>query len=80
MTAWGLLKPIAAAVGVPALSPHWLRHAHATSALDNGADLVNVSRTLRHKSVQTTMIYLHSRPDDSSAMFIPKLNRERGKD
>lgn len=43
-----------------AASPHWLRHTHATFALNGGADLVTVRDNLRHASVNTTSNYLHT--------------------
>ena len=53
------------------LSPHWLRHAHASHALDNGAPIHLVQATLGHRSIATTSAYLHARPGDSSARFLP---------
>lgn len=45
----GLLKRIAKRAGVnEAVSPHWLRHAHASHALDRGATLVETQATLGH--------------------------------
>ena len=41
-------------------SPHWMRHTHATHALARGAELTTVRDNLRHASVATTSIYLHS--------------------
>ncbi|MBW8890849.1 MAG: site-specific integrase [Burkholderiales bacterium] len=41
-------------------SPHWMRHSHATRALENGADLTTVRDNLRHASIATTSVYLHS--------------------
>src|SRR4051812_32742373 len=41
-------------------SPHWMRHSHATRALENGADLTAVRDKLRHASIATTSVYLHS--------------------
>jgi site-specific recombinase XerD len=41
-------------------TPHWMRHTHATHALESGADLTTVRDNLRHASVATTSIYLHS--------------------
>lgn len=41
-------------------SPHWMRHAHATHALEHGTDLTAVRDNLRHASIATTSIYLHS--------------------
>jgi integrase/recombinase XerD len=51
------------------VSPHWLRHAHATHALERGAPIHLVQSTLGHASVATTGRYLHARPTDSSARF-----------
>jgi site-specific recombinase XerD len=41
-------------------SPHWMRHTHATNALARGVELTTVRDNLRHASVATTSIYLHS--------------------
>ena len=40
-------------------SPHWMRHTHASHALENGADLTSVRDNLRHASLATTSTYLH---------------------
>jgi len=52
------------------VSPHWLRHAHASHALDRGCPIHLVQATLGHASVATTGKYLHARPDDSSARYL----------
>jgi len=41
-------------------SPHWMRHTHATHSLERGAELTTVRDNLRHASIGTTSIYLHS--------------------
>jgi site-specific recombinase XerD len=41
-------------------SPHWMRHTHATHALARGAALTTVRDNLRHASVSTTSVYLHT--------------------
>lgn len=53
------------------VSPHWLRHAHASHSLENGAPIHLVQATLGHSTVATTGRYLHARPSDSSAMYLP---------
>lgn len=40
-------------------SPHWLRHTHATHALNVGVELVAVRDNLRHASIATTSTYVH---------------------
>lgn len=59
----------AARVGVQA-SPHYLRHAHASHALDHGAPIHLVQATLGHQNVATTSKYLHARPDMSSGQYL----------
>lgn len=52
------------------VSPHWMRHAHASHALDAGAPIHLVQSTLGHASVATTGRYAHARPQDSSARYV----------
>ena len=64
-----IVKRIAKTAGITgAVSPHWLRHAHASHALDHGATLAEVQATLGHASVGTTSTYLHARPKSSSGL------------
>jgi integrase/recombinase XerD len=66
-----IIKAAAERAGIEApVSPHWLRHAHASHALDRGAPIHLVQTTLGHASVATTGRYLHARPDDSSAKYL----------
>ncbi len=53
------------------VSPHWLRHAHASHALDRSAPIHLVQATLGHASVSTTGRYLHARPTESSSFYLP---------
>jgi site-specific recombinase XerD len=53
--------------GTPALAeklrlatPHWTRHTHATHLLEGGAELTTVRDNLRHASLATTSMYLHT--------------------
>jgi len=68
---WRIVKAAGARVGVPALSPHWLRHACASHALEAGVDVALVRDTLGHASLATTSRYLHARPGDSAGMYLP---------
>ncbi len=52
------------------VSPHWMRHAHATHALENGAPITLVKETLGHKSIETTAKYTHVRPNASSGQYL----------
>jgi site-specific recombinase XerD len=53
-----------------AVSAHWLRHAHASHALDRGAPLHLVQATLGHADLKTTGRYTHARPTESSATYL----------
>ena len=53
------------------VSPHWMRHAHASHALDRSAPIHLVQATLGHASVSTTGKYLHARPTESSSFYLP---------
>lgn len=67
-----IVQAAAKRAGIDAkVSPHWLRHAHASHSLDRGAPIHLVQQTLGHSSVATTSRYLHARPQDSSARFLP---------
>ncbi|MBI4643352.1 MAG: tyrosine-type recombinase/integrase [Deltaproteobacteria bacterium] len=66
-----IIQAAAERAGIAApVSPHWLRHAHASHALDRGAPIHLVQATLGHASVATTGRYLHARPEDSSARYL----------
>ena len=52
------------------LSAHWLRHAHASHAIDRGAALPVVQSTLGHGNIAVTSAYLHARPGDSSGLSL----------
>jgi integrase/recombinase XerD len=69
---WRIVGRAAERAGISkAVSTHWLRHAHASHALDRGAPISLVQATLGHASVATTGKYLHARPSDSSAKYLP---------
>jgi len=63
----GIVKRAAAKAGIEApVSPHWLRHARASHAIDRGATLPEAQSTLGHGIITTTSGYL--RPESSSGL------------
>jgi integrase/recombinase XerD len=64
-----MVKRAAKAAGInEGVSPHWLRHAHGSHAIERGASLPKVQATLGHGNIATTSGYLHARPADSSGL------------
>jgi len=64
-----MVKRAAAEAGIDGpVSPHWLRHAHGSHAIDRGATLPEVQNTLGHDNIATTSGYFHARPDSSSGL------------
>lgn len=59
-------------IGISGVSPHWLRHCHASHALERNAPLPLVRDTLGHSpNANTTNKYLHAKPSDSSGLYLP---------
>jgi integrase/recombinase XerD len=52
------------------VSPHWVRHAHASHAIKKGAPLPLVRDTLGHASIATTNKYSHASPGESSGQYL----------
>ncbi len=66
-----LIKTVVKRAGITKpVSAHWLRHAHASHAIDNGSPLQVISETLGHSSIAVTTLYLHGRPDESSGDYL----------
>jgi integrase/recombinase XerD len=57
-----MVKRAATKAGInEAVSPHWLRHAHGSHAIDRGASLPEVQSTLGHGNIGTTSGYRTAR-------------------
>jgi integrase/recombinase XerD len=66
-----LIRRATRAAGVSKkVSCHWLRHAHASHSLNNGAPLQVVRDTLGHSSVAVTNQYLEAYPEQSSSSYL----------
>lgn len=48
-------------------STHWLRHSSASHQADAGNDIRHIQKNLRHGSIETTAIYLHTEDDQRHA-------------
>ena len=65
-----VVKAAARKAGISkAVSPHWMRHAHASIASEK-APLHVVQASLGHQSIQTTSRYLHVKPNDCSSKYL----------
>ena len=70
-----LLKPAprsaiaAESVGIPAVTFHALRHTHASQLIDQGVDIVTISKRLGHAKPDVTLrVYAHLfQKDDAKA-------------
>jgi len=68
---WRVVRSASERAGIDKdVSCHWLRHAHASHALDHGAPIHLVQATLGHSSISTTGKYLHARPTESSGNYL----------
>jgi len=69
-----VVRKIALKAGITGnVSPHWLRHSHASHALENGCPIHLVQRQLNHSNLSITGKYLHCRPTESSSKYL-KIN------
>ena len=66
-----IVKRAARRVGLEAaVSAHWIRHSHASHALDNGCKPHVLQKSLGHASLSTTTGYSHVQKGEGSASFI----------
>lgn len=69
--AQAIVRRAAVAAGLTeAVSPHWLRHAHVSHALDAGAPVHTVQATVGHASLATTSRYAHPKPGACSGDWL----------
>jgi integrase/recombinase XerD len=65
--AWRIVRAAAKRASIEkAVSPHFLRHSHASHAIERGAKVTCVRDTLGHSSIAVTDRYAHARPGESS--------------
>src|SRR3954469_4835527 len=65
-----ILLEAARRAGLPqTVSPHWLRHALASPALDTARPFICSKATLGHRSVATPSAYLHARLAGANAFI-----------
>lgn len=68
---WRIVRTAAKRAGIDKnVSPHWMRHAHVSHALDRGCPTHQVQATVGHSSLATTSRYCHVRPTDSSSRYL----------
>ncbi|WP_019503205.1 tyrosine-type recombinase/integrase [Pleurocapsa sp. PCC 7319] len=66
-----IVKQCAKRAGVSGkASCHWLRHSHASHAIESGCNLRLLQQSLGHSKLETTERYLHINPDRGSSQFI----------
>ena len=66
-----IMKQCAERAGVSQrVSSHWLRHSHASHAIEGGCNLRLLQQSLGHSKLETTERYLHVSPDQGSSQYI----------
>lgn len=70
---WRIVRAAARRAGITQknVSPHWLRHAFVSHALERGAPANLVSEGAGHSSLAITSRYAHARPTDSASFYLP---------
>jgi integrase/recombinase XerD len=71
---WRIVSRIAEKAGVRTaekhVSPHWMRHAHATHAMEKNTPLKVIQETLGHADLRTPAHYQHVMPEVSSSLAL----------
>ncbi len=66
---WRIVSSIAKEAGFKA-SPHFMRHSHATHAMEKSTPLKVIQETLGHADLRTPSRYQHVRPETSSSLAL----------
>ena len=77
-TVTGLFKRLQKKTGIK-VTPHLLRHTHATELIRGGMDMAYVQKRLGHSSIQTTInTYVHVTDEDMKEAYKKYLQSQRG--
>lgn len=69
--AWRIVRRAARRAGIEKdVSPHWMRHAHISHALDEGAPPHVVRDTVGHSGLEIMDQYAHAKPETSSSQYL----------
>src|SRR3984893_14022305 len=68
-----IIERVREKVGMPALTPHTLRHQRCTILKRAGVSLDDIALLAGHKSTETTRIYLHLAPTELSQRIRTKI-------
>src|SRR6266852_9463513 len=68
-----IMERVREKVGLPALTPHTLRHQRCTILKRAGVDLDDIALVAGHKSTKTTRLYIHLAPTDLSKRIRTKV-------
>lgn len=65
-----ILKRACRDAGIPEITPHILRHSHATHYRERGGDMTLLKESFGHASFDTTSRYIKANPTDSSGLHL----------
>jgi integrase/recombinase XerD len=68
-----IIERVREKVGMPALTPHTLRHQRCTILKRAGVDLDDIALIAGHKSTETTRLYIHMAPTELSKRIREKI-------
>lgn len=71
-----LFNRLSAKTGI-SIHPHMCRHGHGTELIESGWDLAEIKERLRHRNIQSTVIYTHL-TDKFKKKQIQKFHEEKG--